>query len=171
MPESNTPVNSQPDFGGSIEINNEPEFDVPLQRITEAARLVLVDYGFQRGDISIALVGNQQIHAINNKYLNHDYETDVISFVLEKQLPDQLLNGEIIVSVEMAHQMADQHRTMPDDELLLYVIHGMLHLVGRDDTSQELAAVMRAEEQRFLKLLGVEGVIVDPVSESGQVKE
>ena len=122
---------------------------VDHKRLTEIARELLAAEKCVSATISIALVDNDTIHDLNQRYLQHDYETDVLSFLLECELePESLpipksaprgagkrIDGEIIVSAEMAKQMAKKYRWQPLDELTLYVVHGLLHLCGYDDLS------------------------------------
>ncbi len=117
--------------------------------------------------ISVAIVDNAQIHKLNRQYLNHDYETDVLSFLLEDSFDPpgtspagaprgagRTIDGEIIVSAEMAVNMAADYSWDAMDELTLYVVHGLLHLCGYDDLTAEELPVMRACECRIFEILG-----------------
>jgi probable rRNA maturation factor len=85
--------------------------------------------------------------------LEHDYPTDVLSFALESD-PPQLV-GEIVASVDTAAQMAAEARWSAADELLLYVVHGTLHLAGYEDNTPVAAEKMRAAELAVLRRLGI----------------
>ena len=105
--------------------------------------------GFQRASISIALVDDATIHALNRRHLGHDWPTDVITFRLSD--PDEPeLAAELVVSAEMAKTTADEEGKRPVDELMLYVVHGLLHLCGEDDGSPEQSARMRLREAEIL---------------------
>ncbi len=123
-------------------------------RLVAACRAVLQSAGFSAGEISIAVVNDEQMHELNRKYLDHDYPTDVLSFVLDEA--DGRLEGEIIVSADYAAREANRFGWTTMDELLLYVIHGSLHLVGYDDQSPDAKALMREQEIRFLRQFGLE---------------
>lgn len=114
----------------------------------KAIRAIAIDYGWSDGDISIALMNDPEIREINNKHLSHDFETDVISFDLTSS--DDFLEGEIIASVETADREASDNGWQGDDELLLYVIHGMLHIVGLGDKKPKEVKAMREAEQHYL---------------------
>lgn len=119
--------------------------------------------------ISIALVDDRTIHEINRQYLQHDYPTDVISFLLdceggsntkvkERKTPrgrGLSIDGEIITSTETAKRNASNFNWTPQDEAVLYLVHGLLHLVGYDDLSPDELAVMRRRERAILKLLNL----------------
>ncbi len=95
---------------------------------------------------------NAEIHRVNRQFLEHDFATDVISFSLGE--PDGPLEGDLMVSAEMAVEQAARYGWSPLEELLLYVIHGTLHLVGYDDLTEEDRAVMRRQESHYLQGLG-----------------
>lgn len=133
--------------------NDHPSHQLDEARLHRAVAAVLADAGIARGSVSIAVVDDPKIHELNRQYLAHDYPTDVLSFVLEAQ-PGEL-EGEVIVSADTAARMAESFHWTADDELLLYVIHGTLHLVGYDDLDDEPRQQMRAAEQRYLALLGL----------------
>ena len=95
------------------------------------------------------------MHDLNRRFLQHDYPTDVLSFALEQE--GDLLDGELIVSHEYAAREAARYAWPPDDELLLYAIHGALHLVGYDDLNPAAKREMRAAEAKYLALFGLQG--------------
>ena len=125
-------------------------------RLKQAIRSIVSDAGFHSGEISVAIVNDERMHELNRHYLQHDYPTDVLSFVLTRDDDAGSLEGEIIVSAEYAAREAQQYVWQPADELLLYVIHGALHLVGYDDQSPEGRAAMRAAETNYLAQFGLE---------------
>ncbi|MDR3638317.1 MAG: rRNA maturation RNase YbeY [Isosphaeraceae bacterium] len=122
--------------------------------LTELVERTLAAEGVERYSLSIALVDNATIHALNGRHLGHDWPTDVISFPLSE--PDEpVLAGELIVSAEMAAATAREAGVDPWAELALYVVHGLLHLCGYDDLSDRDADVMRRREGEILALLGL----------------
>ena len=133
-------------------------------RLLDIARSVLAAEQVVSATISLAIVDNQRIHEINVRYLKHDFPTDVLSFLLEMEVDaDSLpipkaaprgygkrLEGEIILSAEMAKQSATKYRWKPLDELTLYVVHGLLHLCGYDDLTRKSQAAMQQREREVL---------------------
>src|SRR5438477_9658406 len=141
----------------SIEVNSDQQPHViDRARLKKAVRLILEDAGIKSAEISIAVVSDERIHELNRQYLQHDYPTDVLSFVLDHNQDKQSLDGEIIVSADHAASQALQYGWSASDELLLYVIHGCLHLVGYDDTTAEAKRAMREAEAEFLWRFGLE---------------
>lgn len=132
-----------------IEIADEQDLhEVNYDRLIAAVRAVLSDAGYSHGEVSIAIVADTAMHVLNRQYLQHDYPTDVLSFVLEED--ENRLVGQLIVSADYAAREAPQFGWSMNDELLLYTIHGALHLVGYDDLEPELKAEMREQEQHYL---------------------
>ena len=126
---------------------------IETQRLQDAVKNVLGDAGRHRAEISIAIVDGGKMRELNRQFLQHDYDTDVLSFVLEDD--GDCLEGEIIVSADMANTTAERFGWTPGDELLLYVIHGALHLTGLDDHSDEERRTMRQHEQEQLSRFGL----------------
>jgi probable rRNA maturation factor len=134
--------------------NQQTAHEVDERRLVSAARRVLEDSPFTSAAISLAVVDDLAIHELNRRFLAHDYPTDVLSFVLDQR--DAHLEGEVVLSADTAAAAAAECGWPAGDEQLLYVIHGMLHLVGYDDKTDADAATMRAAEARQLLACGVE---------------
>jgi probable rRNA maturation factor len=125
-------------------------------RVNRAALIALVQTvltaeGRPDASISLALVDNATIRALNQKHLGHDWTTDVISFPLS-DADESVLAGELVVSTEMAVLTAAELDVEPDQELRLYVIHGLLHLCGYDDHTMGQAVAMRRRQEELLGL-------------------
>lgn len=126
---------------------------VEPHRLREVIERVLVEEGISAADISLAFVDDSAIQQINRDFLGHDYPTDVISFVLgdsEESARRCHLEGELVVSTETAHREAAAHGWSEADELVLYVVHGLLHLCGYDDLTDDARPVMRRRERQVL---------------------
>ena len=136
-----------------IEIFNQQSLlAIDDKRIRAAVARVLAQAGRAEASLSIAIVDDAAIQPLNARYLGHDYATDVLSFRLE----EQPLEGEVIVSAQTAAAVAREHGWAAENELLLYIVHGALHLVGYDDATAEQQAGMRAEERSVLLSIGIE---------------
>jgi probable rRNA maturation factor len=128
--------------------NEQASHPVNERQLIEAALLVLNDSAFQSAAISLAVVDDPTIHALNRQYLEHDYPTDVLTFALHDD--GSHLEGEIVISADTAASAAAEVGASPDAEQFLYVIHGVLHLTGYDDTTPEAAEEMRAAEAKYM---------------------
>lgn len=130
-------------------------------RLHAAIESVLRGEGIDEAEISLAIVDDPQIHELNRRFLDHDEPTDVLSFLLEHR--PGYLEGEIVVSADTAAARAVQFNWPPEDELLLYVVHGTLHLAGYDDQTAELRGEMRHRERHYLHGFG----LTPPYDEDG----
>jgi probable rRNA maturation factor len=157
---------SSPELFAITLTNQQCEHAIDDEQLIEAARRVLHDSKFTSAAISLAIVDDPTIHDLNRRYLNHDYPTDVLSFPLEER--DTHLEGEVILSADTAAAEAVEIGWPPAAEQLLYVIHGMLHLVGYRDKSPEEAQVMRAAEAKHLRSFGIDIPHPSRSSEAGE---
>ncbi len=138
----------------TVEIANEQSacaIDEPL--ICRAVSEILAGEGITVGQVSVAVVDDPTIHELNRRHLEHDYPTDVISFVLESR--EGYLDGEVVVSADTACTVATELGWPAENELLLYVVHGTLHLVGYDDQSESDREEMRNRERHYLARFGL----------------
>lgn len=106
------------------------------------------DAGLSEARISIAVVDDATIARLHEKFLADPSPTDVLSFVLERS--EEHLEGEVVLSADTARANATRYRNTAEREALLYAIHGVLHLVGYDDTTPRMRAEMRRQEKRYL---------------------
>jgi probable rRNA maturation factor len=137
-----------------IEVADEQTvLPVAPRRLKQAVRRVLQGEGMTAAVVSIAVVDNAAIRQLNARYLGHDYATDALSFVLEAA--EGRVEGQIVVSAETAAARAAEFHWGAEEELLLYVVHAALHLVGYDDTTPAAAARMRRREADYLAQMGV----------------
>ncbi len=136
-----------------ILLNNEIGFEFPESKLTDVVREILLDHQVESGEVSLAVIDDSTMHELNRQHLDHDYPTDVLSFVLEQD--GSYLEGEVIVSCDTATTIAPEYGWKATDELLLYFIHGCLHLVGYDDHSDVDRAAMRQQEAEYLKRANV----------------
>lgn len=100
--------------------------------------------------INLIFCGDDFIRDYNKKYLNHDYETDIITF---HDLNDEgLIEGELLISTETVRKNSARYKESFENELLRVIIHGLLHLCGYSDKSRTDTALMRSKENHFLKI-------------------
>lgn len=137
-----------------ISISTANPYDYPLDcaAIKTAAKTVLEGEGITAAKVSIAFVNNAHIHRLNRQFLDHDEPTDVITFPYSGPRAKKL-EGELVISYEIACEYAADRGHDSNDELLLYVIHGCLHLCGYDDKDDRSQREMRVKESAYLTLL------------------
>lgn len=127
------------------------------QRFQLAAQWIAEQYNIAVFQVSIAIVNDATIHELNQEHLGHDWPTDVISFIFEADEESHTVDGEIVASAQTATRLSAAAQWRPEDELLLYVVHGLLHLAGLDDIEPQDESEMRKAERDCLLALGVVG--------------
>lgn len=105
--------------------------------------------------VAVIFVSDDALCELHDRFLGDDSPTDVITFDLGDD-GDGGPAAELYVSVDAAVRCAHEHALTVENELLLYVAHGTLHLCGFDDHEQEERRAMRLAEVRVLATLGVE---------------
>ena len=101
------------------------------------------------GDIGIIFCSDNYILDVNLKYLQHDYYTDIITF---DYCEGDRLDGDLFISIDSVRENASFYGTEFADELNRVIVHGLLHLIGYDDHTEEDIAVMRSKENYYLSL-------------------
>jgi probable rRNA maturation factor len=149
--------------------NRQSQLTVSEAFLDDAVRRVLAAEQVAAAEISLAIMDDAEIQRVNREYLDHDCPTDVISFLLEDEQAasaptpapgsprgaGRRLDGEVIVSGETALRTAGALGWNPQHELLLYVVHGLLHLCGYDDLTETERPRMRTREREMLQLWGL----------------
>lgn len=137
----------------SLEIlvsNRQNTTRVAKKKIIYWAKKILKALCWKNAVLSIEVMDNTQIRRLHKKFMNEDSATDVLAF--EGTRPSM---GDIAVSVEMAKRQAPLYGNRWDEELLLYICHGTLHLMGFKDQAARDRKQMRAKEKQILrKVLG-----------------
>ncbi len=101
------------------------------------------------GDISIIFCSDPYILEINLKYLQHDYFTDIITF---DYCEANRLSGDLFISVDSVRENALFYGTEFEDELNRVIVHGLLHLIGYDDHSEQEKKTIREKENYYLAM-------------------
>ena len=101
------------------------------------------------GNISIIFCSDNYVLDINQKYLQHDYFTDIITF---DYCEGDRLSGDLFISVDSVRENSVELGTEFKDELNRVIIHGLLHLVGYDDHTEKDIKLMRSKENYYLSL-------------------
>jgi len=128
-------------------INDSTHTRIPKAKITQAVIHTLQGESVEAADICIILLNDDKIHEMNREFLQHDYPTDVITFPLE-QTP---LEGEIYISIDTAAEQAKEYKVSITKELMRLAVHGTLHLIGYDDSTDEERARMSDLETRYIE--------------------
>lgn len=101
------------------------------------------------GDINIIFCSDNYILDINLRYLQHDYFTDIITF---DYCEGDRLSGDLFISVDSVMENSVFYKTEFEEELHRVIVHGLLHLIGYDDHTEEDQKIMRSKENYYLSL-------------------
>ncbi|MFA6078904.1 MAG: rRNA maturation RNase YbeY [Candidatus Omnitrophota bacterium] len=109
----------------------------------------------EKVQIEIVILDDKRIRALNKKYKRADRPTDVLSFDIGGPVPSKpgTFFGVIYISSDTASRNSKVFNTSFDEELVLYVIHGILHLFGYEDERPKDRLKMSKKQERILKIL------------------
>ena len=122
------------------------------RQITKGLLELLPQYHFE---LSICFVSTSEITRLNQTFLQHAGPTDVITFDYSDPSRPQHLSGDIVICMEQAISQARRFRTAWQSELVRYIIHGLLHLMGYDHETDAEAEEMEAIERAALGRLAI----------------
>lgn len=145
----------------SIKIHNQQKcISLNQFHIKKIVQKILEEEELLQVDLSVVIVTDRKIHEINKKFLNHDFPTDVVTFDLfdeelsrKRKFQIKNIDAEIYVSAVTAARKAREFGLDPEQELLLYIVHGILHLIGYDDHTAIDRKRMREKEKEVLKYI------------------
>ncbi len=101
------------------------------------------------GNIAIIFCSDGYLLDVNRKYLGHDYFTDIITF---DYCEGERLSGDLFISVDSVRENAIEYGTEFANELNRVMVHGLLHLIGYDDHTEEDVKTMREKENQYLEI-------------------
>jgi len=147
--------------------NRQRTKKVNVHLLKQIAGELLVELKIENAELGINLAGAKEMAALNWKFLRHEGPTDVITFDydspvgraakrktrLARTLAPPNLNGELFVCMDESIFQAKQYETDWQSEIVRYIIHGVLHLLGHDDHRVAARKKMKREENRLLRLL------------------
>ncbi len=116
-------------------------------KIKRWIKQVVENHGYKLGDVSYVFCSDERILEVNKQYLSHDFYTDIITFdYVEKRR----VSGDIFISIDRVKENAKDFNVTFLQELLRVIIHGVLHLLGFEDHSQEEQQLMRQKENEAM---------------------
>jgi probable rRNA maturation factor len=133
--------------------NQQERVAIDWAKFREIGQTVLSGEGVTHARVTLAFVDNATIHRLNRQFLQHDEPTDVLSFPMSEPGAREL-QGDVVIGVEVAESQAAERGHEVITELALYAIHGLLHLCGYDDHTENDRRQMRQKERHYLKALG-----------------
>jgi probable rRNA maturation factor len=128
--------------------NDTHRTPIPRKKMQHVIENVLRGEKAKEASVSVVIVDDARIHAMNKEFLQHDYPTDIITFPLD----DDTIDGEMYISIDTAERQAEEYNVSLTNELMRLAAHGTLHLVGYDDASTEERAQMSLLEDKYITL-------------------
>jgi rRNA maturation RNase YbeY len=146
-----------PGLPDGLEIHHaHPHLRLDDGAVARVVRAACEAEGFRLASLGVVLADHPLVHDLNRSWLGHDYETDVVSFVLDEAAPARReVDGEVYVDLDTAAERAAEFSATPEQEALRYVAHGLLHLMGYDDATPHEREQMRVREDVALVAAGV----------------
>ena len=144
----------------NMQLLNDVTSPIDLKQIEAAVSITLNQAGAPPGsELTVVLADDEELHRLNLQYLDIDAPTDVLSFPADFIDPDTLhpYLGDILVSVERAYQQAELQGHSIEQELLLLIVHGVLHLLGHDHAEKAAKERMWALQDQVLAQLLKDG--------------
>ena len=130
--------------------NQDTPFAFKYKRLTSKwLKEVAASEAKKLGPVSVIFCSDNYLLDVNIKYLGHDYYTDIITF---DYCEGDVLSGDLFISVDSVRENASFYGVEFDTELNRVIVHGLLHLIGYDDHSEEDIAMMRSKENYYLSL-------------------
>ena len=137
-----------------VEIENLNKRKIDISVIGKTAETVLKKFGYKNIAVDIVFISNYKIRVLNRKYLGIDTSTDVIAFPACEgmdEIGDIRFLGDIAISSDKAYQNSKIFEVSFDEEILRYVIHGLLHLLGYEDNNEKNRKKMVKKENEVLE--------------------
>ena len=122
---------------------------VPRKALAELVAFVSRAEGVRFAQVDLAVVGHHEMVRLNRRHAGHTGTTDVLSFDLSDD-GDEAVTAQVIVCGDVAVKAGPVHGNRPQQELMLYVIHGLLHLSGYDDKAARARTAMHARQEELL---------------------
>lgn len=120
------------------------------REISSWIKSVIADNGRISGDIAFVFMSDEELSEMNYKYLKHNTLTDIITFNYNEK---DIINGDICISIDRISENALKFGVDTASELKRVMIHGILHLLGFNDKTENEKSVMRSQEDFYLTKL------------------
>lgn len=133
--------------GVSVEVQH-PSLDVPTAHCRALLEYVMLEEGAELKRLLVVLADHCTVREINRRFLDHDYDTDVLAFDYGGE--DDKINGEMYVDLDTAHERCEEFDARFEEEVLRYAVHGLLHLIGYSDKTRAGKEEMHSLEDRYL---------------------
>ncbi len=112
-----------------------------------------LEEGYQMGELNVIFCSAVKLLEINNEFLQHNYFTDIITFDYSDLIDEKYIAGELYIDIETVADNASLYGATPLREMHRILIHGVMHLCGQGDKTEDSALEMRRKENHYLSKL------------------
>jgi probable rRNA maturation factor len=138
-------------------LNRQRTKKINVRRLKQLIRELLAGLKIETAELGINLVATREMTLLNETFLGHEGSTDVITFNHHDgsgpETSESCLHGELFVCVDEAILQAKRFRCSWQSEIVRYIVHGILHLLGHDDLKAGPRRRMKSEENRLVRRL------------------
>lgn len=117
--------------------------------VREWLQQAVIDHEREMREVNYIFCSDHYLHRINKRFLRHDDYTDIITFDYAE---DERLRADVYISIDRARENASTFDVAVPDEIHRLLIHGLLHLLGYTDKTDEDKSIMSAKEDYYLSL-------------------
>jgi probable rRNA maturation factor len=138
-----------------VKIKNwQRKITINKKKIVYLAKKILEEKGIKEAELSILFVGKRRMCTYNRKFRKIDWPTDVLAFSMREGKMNRYhpeILGDVVICPEMAQDFARTYKTTTTTEIYLYLIHGILHLLGYNDLNTRERHKIEKEQNQILK--------------------
>jgi probable rRNA maturation factor len=142
--------------------NHQRSLSISIDATKTIVSFFLKKAKVEADEVSIHFVSQKKICSLHQEFFNDPSPTDCITFPIDdptaKKKPYPFILGEVFICAKTAVDYAKEHKIDPYEELLLYLVHGLLHLLRYEDQTQEQAKVMRKKEKYYMSVIKQKGL-------------
>ncbi|MBN1970935.1 MAG: rRNA maturation RNase YbeY [Candidatus Delongbacteria bacterium] len=137
-----------------IFLTNDTKTKITKTKIKSQILIFEEKFNIKCGTLSVSFISDEDMERLNTTYLGHEGSTDIITFDYKEENSD-LIDGELIICVDQAKRQSRQYKVILDNELSRLVFHGLLHLKGFNDHTDQEREIMHEMENELLDMMSV----------------
>jgi rRNA maturation RNase YbeY len=130
-----------------VHVYCSPGFKISKRTVHKLVKAISGEMGFIVNSLEINFVDLETIKEVNNTYMKHNYETDIVTLDYSEKI--DRLDTELFISYDVAKENAKKFKVTLNEELIRLVVHGILHVTGFDDTSPAEKRKMKKVENKL----------------------
>lgn len=134
----------------NITVSCEKGISINRKVLDNCVKILISYYDLKLGKLDFNFLNGESMIEINKKYLDHNYDTDIITFNYSDE--NDMLDGEFFISLSEASKNSKKYKVPLDNELFRLIVHGILHLIGYDDSNAQEKRRMKKVENQIVNM-------------------